>query len=119
MKSYEQKPVELSYHDCVMDTILFWYDGPVIYTVTWNGKQYLCLMIDEVEGRSVSLMVPTSDSTIESLLNGGITMRAAMLQHYGYVVELDDGIKQAWLVNPQTLGDEYLPEVDAKLTELL
>lgn len=105
--------------------VLFEYDGPRLFTVeNARGDLLLAYWMGEVgDGVSRFLVVPASDLLVTEMINGRITIRAALEQQsWAWVVEREDAtdaLGKIERVDVTALDERLLPRPGALLVASL
>jgi len=90
--------------------VLYDFDGPRIFTVDLDFGILLVYVLHDEKDFQVALLTPTADDIVDSLLNGRITVREALIGGRAWLAEVayDGFIKNAVSVK-FPIADELLP----------
>jgi hypothetical protein len=91
--------------------VLYYYDGPCIFTATLGLSEYLFHKMDETEDEQLFLVVPTSQKLVAALKSGLLSVWGAINQERLWAIEVDEAlrIKRTWAVSIDDLPRELLP----------
>jgi hypothetical protein len=92
--------------------VLFYFDEPLLFTSNAQSRMLLCYKLDQSEGISQYILVPTSTHLVTNLKRGAISLRSALSQSWSWIVEADDmfNVLRTWEQNIDDVPDECLPE---------
>jgi hypothetical protein len=98
--------------DLKPNDILYYYDGPCIFTATLGLSNYLFHKVDETDNEQLFLVAPTNKEIIVALKSGSLSVWGAINQDQLWIIELDTAfsIKRTWEVNSNELPIEFLPK---------
>jgi hypothetical protein len=113
---------------CRVQDVLVEYDGPQIVTAVVQESHflephplYLGVASDDGEGGALVrwILAPITDTELEALIDGAVTLRDLMLKAEVYVldvaVEYDWEPRRGWVCDGHRLEDEHLPARGALL----
>jgi hypothetical protein len=99
--------------------VLYFYDGPCIFTAFIGLTSYLFHKVDEIDdGDGLFLVVPTTSHIVGALKSGALSAWGALNQEQCWFMELTHSLvpKRTWHVPPAEIPAEYLPRAGVGLT---
>jgi hypothetical protein len=96
----------------VPDTVLYYYDGPSIFSARIGLTEYLFYKIDEDTQAQLFLIAPVTARIITALQENTLSVRGAIAQaaqHWALEIAPDWDVRRYWSLH-QTEIDELMPE---------
>lgn len=92
--------------------VLYDFDGPKVFISRSEMFPLLCYETDASGAAIQLLVVPTSSTIVEQLKAGRLSLRAALSQAWGWIVECDTAFRvvKSWLVDAMSIPDTMLPK---------
>ena len=94
--------------------ILYELDGePILFSSVSRTRSVICYKIDSALRQSQYIVSPTSDRILQDVRNGRMSLRAAVVQAWTWIVEAGDenfNVTQFWNVSSDLIPDDLLPK---------
>jgi hypothetical protein len=92
--------------------VLYYYDGPVIFTANIGLTEFLFYKIDELQSSDLFLLAQTHDSVNKALMQGHLSLRGSITSDNCWILEIDRKFdaKRYWKVSSADLPLDLLPE---------
>lgn len=97
--------------------VLYYFDEPLIFTAEARFGPVICSKIDQIDGLSEYLVVPTTKSIVEHLRKGSVSLRTAFSQPWCWLVQTDEefNLVRSSTRTLDTLPHAYLPNAELGL----
>ncbi|TKD67695.1 DUF6575 domain-containing protein [Pseudalkalibacillus hwajinpoensis] len=98
--------------------IIFYYDGPRIFTCRNNSTEFLAFLVDELEKSDHWLFIPVSKSRVNEIKRGSKSIRDAITNAEDHLFEVHLPVTEGFKPTIDILcrgdvPDEYLPDEDS------
>lgn len=97
--------------------VLYFYDGPQIFSSRFGIFDAICVKIDEIESDGLYIIAATTSEKLAALKAGKLSVRGALWRKDYFIAQVgpDFLIRRLWSVDQSELPIDMLPEAGAGL----
>jgi hypothetical protein len=92
--------------------VLYYYDGPILFSAAVGLTDFLFYKVEELDGSDLFLITHTTDTIIEAVKKGALSLRGALTNPDYWILDVDAAmqVRRYWSVREEDLPSDFLPE---------
>jgi len=102
----------------VPKTILYYFDGPTVFTAEVGLTEFLFYKFDEGTNSDLFLIAPTNIKVVKALQEQTLSVRGALANaHEFWIVDVarDQEVRRYWQITPNDIESDLMPELGLAL----
>src|SRR6185437_2955358 len=103
----------------VPKTVLYYYDGPTLFTANVGLTEFLFYKFDEDTNSDLFLIAPTNEKIVRALQEKSLSVRGALANaNEFWIVDVarSQDVRRYWKVIPAEIEADMLPELGLAIT---